>query len=166
MSTGTIVCAVNETAGAGEALRAAAHLARRLNLRLVAAHVVEDVRMSAAARREARAGGMRLVDRVLSEQEVWTADRRVASGDPAEELARIAAEERAEVVVVGSMPNGRRARPPIRSRVATELARVSPVPVMVVPPGVRVMGEVGADSGSEPALQGRTGAAATTPSPA
>lgn len=166
MSTGTIVCAVNETAGAAEALGAAAHLARRLNLRLVAAHVVEDVLMSAAARREARAGGMRLVDRVLAEQEVWTADRRVASGDPAEEIARIAAEERAELVVVGSMPNGRRARPPIRSRVATELARMSPVPVMVVPPGVRILGGAGANSNSQPALPGSTAAAATTPSPA
>jgi nucleotide-binding universal stress UspA family protein len=167
MSTGTIVCAVNETAGAAEALRAAAHLARRLNLRLVAAHVVEDVRMSAAARREARAGGIRLVDRVLAEQEVGTADRRVACGDPAEELARIAAEECAELVVVGSMPNGRRARPPIRSRVATELARMSPIPVMVVPPGVRILGDVGTDSDSEPALPARTAAAvATTPSPA
>lgn len=168
MSTGTIVCAVNETAGAAEGLRAAAHLARRLNLRLVAAHVVEDVRMSAAARREARAGGMRLVDRVLAEQEVWTADRRVASGDPAEELARIAAEERAELVVVGSRPNGRRARPPIRSRVATELARMSPVPVMVVPPGVGILREAGADPGSEPALPETTvtAAVATTPSPA
>jgi nucleotide-binding universal stress UspA family protein len=166
MSTGTIVCAVNETAGAAEALRAAAHLARRLNLRLVAAHVVEDVRMSAAARREARAGGMRLVHRVLTEQQVWTADPRVASGDPAEELARIAAEERAELVVVGSKPNGRRARPPLRSRVATELARMSPVPVMVVPPGVRILGEVAADSDSEPALPERTAAAVTTPGPA
>ena len=166
MSTGTIVCAVNETAGAAEALRAAAHLARRLNLRLVAAHVVEDVLVSAGARREARAGGLRLVDRVLAEQEVWTADRRVASGDPAEEIARIAAEERAEFVVVGSMPNGRRARPPIRSRVATELARMSPVPVMVVPPGVRILGGAGANSNSQPALPGSTAAAATTPSPA
>ncbi len=142
MSIGTIVCAVNETEGAAEALRTAAHLGRRLNMRLVAVHVVEDVPMSPAARREARAGGMRLMDRVLAEQGAWMTDRRVASGDPAEEIARIAGEERAELVVVGSKPNGRQARPPLRSRVATELARMSPVPVVVVPPGVRTPGTV------------------------
>jgi nucleotide-binding universal stress UspA family protein len=152
MSTGTIVCAVNETAGAAEALRAAAHLGRRLNMRLVAVHVVEDVPMSATARREARAGGIRLVNRVLAEQGASTADRRVASGDPAEEIARIAEEERAELVVVGSQPNGRRARPPLRSRVATELAQMSPVPVVVVPPGMRTPGARGADRDSESSL--------------
>ena len=108
MSSGTIICAVNETQGAAEALRTAAHLGRRLNMRLVAVHVVEDVPMSPAARREARAGGMRLVDRVLAEEGARTADRRVASGDPAAEIARIAGEERAELVVVGSKPTAAR----------------------------------------------------------
>lgn len=144
MSRRTIICAVNETQGAGEALRTAAHLARRLNMRLVAVYVVENVPMSPAARREARAGGLRLLDRVLAEQEAWTADRRVSSGDPAEEIARIAGEERAELVVVGSKPNGRQVRPPLRSRVATELPRISPIPVMVVPPGMRAPGTAAA----------------------
>jgi K+-sensing histidine kinase KdpD len=136
MSTGTIVSAVNESAGAAEALRAASRLARRLDMRLVAVHVVEDAPLSPAARREARAGGMRLVDRVLAEQGVTAADRRVAMGDPAEQIGRIAGEERAELVVVGSTPNGRRPRPPLRSRLATELPRVTLVPVVVVPPQV------------------------------
>jgi nucleotide-binding universal stress UspA family protein len=151
MSTGTLICAVNETEGAAEALRTAAHLGRRLNMRLVAVHVVEDVPMSPAARREARAGGLRLVDRVLEEQGAPTAERRVASGDPAEQIARIAGEERAELVVVGSKPNGRRARPPLRSRVATELPQISPIPVLVVPPRVRAPGTA-ADRDSQPSL--------------
>ena len=71
MSTAAIVCAVNETEGAAEALRAATHLGRRPNMRLVAVHVVEDVPMSAGARREARAGGLRLVDRVGNPPQ-WT----------------------------------------------------------------------------------------------
>jgi nucleotide-binding universal stress UspA family protein len=140
MSSGTILCAVNETEGAAEALRAAARLSRRLDMRLVAAYVVEDVALSPAGRREARAGGLRLVDRVLADHGAWTADRRVAAGDPAEQIARIAGEERAELVVVGSAPNGRRARPPLRSRVATELAGMTPIPVVVVPPGRRTPG--------------------------
>jgi K+-sensing histidine kinase KdpD len=134
MTTGTIVCAVNETAGAGEALRAAFRLSGRFGTRLVVVHVVEDLPLSPAARREARAGAMRLVDRVLGEQGVVVADRRVATGDPAEQIGRIADEERAELVVVGSKANGRQARPPLRSRLATELPRMTSVPVVVVPP--------------------------------
>src|SRR6185312_16263860 len=57
MSTATIVCAVNETTGAAEALHAAGRLCERLDVRLVAVHVVEDVPVGPAARREARAGG-------------------------------------------------------------------------------------------------------------
>jgi len=134
MSTATIVCAVNETTGAAEALHAAGRLCERLDVRLVAVHVVEDVPVGPAARREARAGGMRLVDRVLAEQGLPLAERRVAIGDPAEHIGRIAGEERAELVVVGSKPNGRQQRPPLRSRLATELPRITPVPVVVVPP--------------------------------
>src|SRR5690348_18367545 len=83
MSKGTIVCAVNETTGAQEALRAASRLSKRLDMRLVAVHVVEDVPLSPAARREARAGGIRLVERVLEEQGVRVADRRGARRGPA-----------------------------------------------------------------------------------
>ena len=134
MTSGTIVCAVNETPGAHEALRAASRLSERLGMRLVAVHVLEDVPLSAGARRGARAGGMRLVDGVLAEQSLPLAERRVAIGDPAEHIGRIAGEERAELVVVGSKPNGRQQRPPLRSRLATELPRITPVPVVVVPP--------------------------------
>jgi len=134
MRTGTIVCAVNGTTGAAEALRAASRLSGRLRLRLVAVHVIEDVPLSPAARREARAGGIRLVDRLLAEHGVAIADRRVAIGDPAEHIGRIAAEERAELVIVGSKPNSRQPRPPLRSRLSTELPRMTSVPVLVVPP--------------------------------
>ena len=134
MSTGTLVCAVNETTGAEEALRTASRLCERLGMRLVAVHVLEDVPLSPAARREARAGGMRLVDRLLAEQGVRVADRRVAIGDPAEHIGRIAGEERAELILLGSKPNGRKPQPPLRSRLATELPQRTPVPVVVVPP--------------------------------
>jgi K+-sensing histidine kinase KdpD len=154
MSTGTIVCAVNDTTGAAEALGAASRLCGRLGLRLVAVHVLEDVPLSSAARCEARAGGIRLVDRLLAEQGVAIADRRVAIGDPAEHVGRIAGEERAELIVVGSKPNGRRPRPPLRSRLATELPQVTSVPVLVVPP--RLGARASADQPG----------AARTPSPA
>ncbi|HEX3330791.1 MAG TPA: universal stress protein [Gaiellales bacterium] len=134
MSTRTLVCAVNETTGAKEALRTASRLSERLGMRLVAVHVLEDVPLSPAARREARAGGVRLVDRMLAEQGIWGADGRVAIGNPAEHIGRVAREERAELILIGSKPNGRRPRPPLRSRLATELPQRTPVPVVVVPP--------------------------------
>ena len=152
MRRGTIVCAVNETTGGEEALRAASRLSERLDMRLVAVHVVQDVPLSPAARREARAGGMRLVDRVLAEQGVHVADRRVAIGDPAEHIGRIAGEERADLVVLGSRPNGRRHRPPLRSRLATELPRMTTVPVVVVPPQLGVPGSAVADREVEPSI--------------
>jgi nucleotide-binding universal stress UspA family protein len=150
MSKGTIVCAVNETTGAQEALRAASRLSKRLDMRLVAVHVVEDVPLSPAARREARAGGIRLVERVLEEQGVRVADRRVAVGDPAEHIGRIAGEERADLVVVGSKPNSRQSRPPLRSRLATELPQATPIPVVVAPPQLGARGSAVACRGAEP----------------
>jgi K+-sensing histidine kinase KdpD len=149
MSRRTIVCAVNETAGAEEALRAAFRLSERLDMRLVVVHVVEDVPLSPSARREARAGGLRLVDRVLAEQGVAVADRRAAIGNPAEHIGRIAGEERAELVVIGSKTNGRRPHPPLRSRLATELPRMTRVPVVVVPPQLGVRRSAVADRDAE-----------------
>lgn len=52
----------------------------------------------------------------------------------------MAGEERAELIVVGARLNGRQPRPPLRSRVATELVRMTPIPVVVVPPGLRTPG--------------------------
>ncbi len=131
---GTILCAVNDTPGAGAALAVAARLSRRLEMRLVVVHVVEEAALSPAARADAWAGGMRLVDHALAEHGAAFGDRRVVIGDPASEIAQIAREERPELIVVGSKLNGRRWRPPLRSRVATELARISEFPVLVTPP--------------------------------
>lgn len=130
----TVLCAVDDSQGAAAALRVAANLSDVLELRLVVVHVVEDVALSPPARREARAGGQRLVDRVLGENGVHSAEWRVALGDPAREIAEIATYEAPTLVVIGSELSGRRWRPPLRSRLATELARISPAPVVVVPP--------------------------------
>lgn len=151
MRTQAVVCAVNETQGAAEALRTAADLCARLEMRLVAANVVEDVQVSADARREARAGGMRMVDRLLLDQGILLADARVAVGDPAEEIARIASEERAELIIVGSEPNGLQSRPPLRSPVSTELIHLTSIPVVVVPPGAAMPNPHAASSNTESA---------------
>jgi nucleotide-binding universal stress UspA family protein len=121
------------------------------------------VAVSAAARREARAGGLRLLDRVLADEDAQVADRRVTIGDPAEEIARVAAEERAELVVVGAKLNGRQPRPPLRSRVATELVQMTPIPVVVVPPDQRT--GPGARSSGRPGRRGRTDRSLSTMRP-
>jgi nucleotide-binding universal stress UspA family protein len=130
---GSILCAINESAGATGALRVAAQLCDRLELRLVVVHVVEDVPLTPLARREARAGGLRLVERILAEQGVL-AEWHVRIGDPAEEISEIAGHEEPELVITGSKPNGRRLRPPLRSRLAVELEHMCSAPVVVVPP--------------------------------
>jgi nucleotide-binding universal stress UspA family protein len=86
--------------------------------------------LTVAQRRE---GGNRLLDRTR-EHHVG-AERRLEVGEPAETLARIASEEAAALIVVGS--RRRRWRRQLRSRLAAELAATAPCPVVVVPPAER-----------------------------
>jgi nucleotide-binding universal stress UspA family protein len=131
---GPILCAINESDGATRALAVAEQLRDRLGLRLVVVHVVEDVRLTPAARREARAGGLRLVERMLAEQGVVHAECHVRIGDPAEDISEITAIEEPELVIIGSNPNGEPVAPPLRPRLAVELEHMSNAPVVVAPP--------------------------------
>jgi nucleotide-binding universal stress UspA family protein len=62
-----------------------------------------------------------------------SADCRDAVGERAESLARIAAEEAADLIVVGSRTRGR-FRSGLRSTLAAELENQTPVPVVIAPP--------------------------------
>lgn len=112
---GTIVCGVTGTAAARDAAELAAALAARLGLRLVLVHVsphgVADVPATAE-------------------------DVRVIRGRPAQALAEVAAEEGADVIVVGSRTGGL-GRRLLRSGLARELEAATPVPVLVAPPSTR-----------------------------
>jgi nucleotide-binding universal stress UspA family protein len=137
MSSGTIVCAVDATPEAEIAAGAAVRLAARLDLRLVLAHVVEALEPEeaadghGAAARRAAAEARRLLAHVAAAAGAGEADVRVEFGDRAERLAEIAAEEAAELVVLGE----RRQR--LLSRVGYALASVlaasAACPVVVVP---------------------------------
>jgi hypothetical protein len=59
---------------------------------------------------------------------------RVEVGHPAARLAEVIDEERAELVVIGSERHGRRRRPTVRARLATELGERTSVPVLVAAP--------------------------------
>jgi nucleotide-binding universal stress UspA family protein len=134
----TIVCAVDDSPGAIEALRVAGALSAGFDVRLVLAHAAggwagpggESLSMA-----QALEGGRRLVARVAREHKL-KAEQRVEVGEPAGALSRIAAEEAATVIVVGSRRQGRR-RPKLRSALAPELAATAPCPVVVVPPPPR-----------------------------
>ena len=63
------------------------------------------------------------------------AERRVAVGEPAALLGQIAAEEAADIIVVGAPVRGWRNR--LESRLADELSAETPVPVLIAPPRIR-----------------------------
>jgi nucleotide-binding universal stress UspA family protein len=64
------------------------------------------------------------------------AERRVAVGDGPSLLGRIAAEEAADLIVVGAKTRGRLRRG-LESRLADELETETPVPVLIAPPRLR-----------------------------
>ena len=136
----TIVCAVDESPGAAEAIEVAAGLSKRLRLRLVLAHVVDGHRRTNGADTgsvQAHRAGQRLLERIARKHNLESAaDRRAEVGDCASELSRIAGEEAAVVIVVGSRGRYRRGRGRM-SRLSAELRSTAPCPVVVVPPRSR-----------------------------
>jgi nucleotide-binding universal stress UspA family protein len=136
----TIMCAVDESAGAVEAIAVAAGLSKGLGLRLVLAHVVDGDRRTHGAdigRVQAQRAGQRLLERIVRAHLLESAvDRRAEVGHLASELSRIAGEEAAVVIVVGSRVRYRRGHGRL-SRLSEELRTTAPCPVVVVPPPPR-----------------------------
>jgi nucleotide-binding universal stress UspA family protein len=134
----TIVCGVDDSPGAIEAVRVARILSADFDVRLVLAHVAGGWASDAGeslTTNQARQGGNRLLEDAAREHGL-DAERRVEIGVPAEALARIAVEEGATLIVVGSRRKGWR-RPRICGGVAGDLAVTAPCPVVVVPPPAR-----------------------------
>jgi nucleotide-binding universal stress UspA family protein len=65
-----------------------------------------------------------------------TAERRSSVGDRAALLGQIAAEEAADVILVGSRVRGWRGRG-LQSSLAEELKATTPVPIVIAPPSSR-----------------------------
>ena len=139
---GTIICGVTDTEAGRGALALGAQVSDRLGLRLVLAHVADglpprvngDENVTTRARRE---GAARLVARLAAEHGVaGRAELRSAVGDPAALLGQIAAEEAADLIVIGALARGRLRRR-VESRLADELQTEAPVPVLIAPPRVR-----------------------------
>jgi nucleotide-binding universal stress UspA family protein len=137
---GTLVCAVTEDEEAADALALGAELSERLGLRLVLAHAVEGInamehgdRDESVTIRADRQGAEQRLARLAAEHGVADrAEKRVAVGDSAALIGRIAAEEAADVIVVGAPARGWRRR--LDSRLAADLETETPVPVLIAPP--------------------------------
>lgn len=139
---GTILCWVQDSVHGRAALKAAADLSDRLQMRLVLAHVtdgvaavdVNDAGENAATMRQRREAS-RLVARLAAEHGLSDrAEHRSAVGDPAALLGQIAAEEGVDLIVVGAPAGERRLRRSSESRLVEHLESATTVPVLFVPP--------------------------------
>jgi nucleotide-binding universal stress UspA family protein len=108
---GTIVCVIDDLEAANAALQVARRLADRFDARILLVSVAQDTGTGSRAGQE---------------------EQRVARGDPAEAVARIATDEAADLIVVGSR-RGLRAGT-LRSVLADDLAATARCPVVVAPP--------------------------------
>jgi len=137
----TIICAVDGSPGGVQALRVASQMSDAFGLRLVLAHVAAGQRSI-----DGRTGGDKLgrqaAEHVL-EQAAHAAgvgsdaDRRAEAGERGSTLARVAAEEAAAVLVLGSRTQGHARRRRLLGSLAGELNATAPCPVLVVPPPAR-----------------------------
>jgi nucleotide-binding universal stress UspA family protein len=152
---GTMVCGVSESSEGRAAVELGVDLSERLGLRLVLAHVVEgsyphDLEQDgpeSVARKGDRIQAERLLAVLAKEYGVAaTAVCRSAVGDRAELLGQIAAEEAADVIVVGSRVRGWRGRG-LESSLAEELKGATKVPVLIAPPRAQARPRLPATNG-------------------
>jgi nucleotide-binding universal stress UspA family protein len=139
---GTLVCAVTGGDESNHAVELGLELSARLGLRLVLAHAVhraDDGRDDRTARHNSGTDYERaqhwLAQLAQKHGVIDLAERRVALGDPAVLLGRIAAEEAADVVVVGAGVRGWRQA--LDLGLAGELETETRAPVIVAVPRKR-----------------------------
>jgi nucleotide-binding universal stress UspA family protein len=153
---GTMVCGVSDSNEGRAAVELGVDLSERLGLRLVLAHVVErfypcDVNEDgpeSVAREDDRIQAERLIAKLAEEYGVAaTAECRSAVGDRGTLLGQIAAEEAADVIVVGSRARGWRRRG-LESSLADELKAATQVPVLIAPPRAQARTRMPATNGA------------------
>jgi nucleotide-binding universal stress UspA family protein len=142
---GTLVCGLTDGEDAVGTVGLAVELTQRLGMRLVLAHVAEgfapnvdgvNVEESVTTKGN-RVGAERLLGQLAAEHGVAeTAERRTAVGQPATLLSQIAAEEAADLILLGSRERGWPRRG-LESRLAAQLEAETPVPILIAPPRTR-----------------------------
>lgn len=141
----TIICAVDGTADSAIALEAASLIAERSEAALVVANV-QTVNPIAKRSEQISAGHGIASEVVERHAHVDQAEVVALVGDPAIEIAGLAAERQASMIVVGARPKGRGGSM-FRSRLQHELAEMAGVPV-VIAPSVPQVTTAGADHAS------------------
>lgn len=155
---GTIVCGVTDCEEGRAAVEMAVELSQRFGLRLVLAHVPEgfasidgaeaDHDNESVTLKANRRGGEVLLARLAREYGIGdSAECRVAVGDPALLVGQIAAEEAADVILVGSRAR-RWPRRGLDSRLAEGLESETPVPILIAPPATGRRRRAAAASGA------------------
>jgi nucleotide-binding universal stress UspA family protein len=141
----TIVCGLDGSAAAINALHSAAELARGLDGRLLALHVraatptqlapsIGGSRQPFVEPLDAARAAVAIVERPVADLGPGVPTTiRIDAGNPATRLARVAAEPGHGIVVVGSHRHGL-LRSALLGSVSLRLAATAPVPVMIVPP--------------------------------
>ena len=133
----TIVCGIDGSPGARSALRVATELAGALHLRVVAVHVMDalgDQKLDEPpVILRLRGSAERLLANVLYDEELLgRVDWRAEVGNVAEQLATVAADEQALLILLGARSK-ETARPFLRRRLAEQIVTTSSIPVVVVP---------------------------------
>jgi nucleotide-binding universal stress UspA family protein len=140
---GSIICGVDGSNESRLALRVAAQLSGQLGLGLIVAHVSQAAVfapahgstpvMTTPTDADVRAGE-KLLEQLALDEGLTDATLRPLYGLPAERLADLGDEERAEFIVVGSRGRGA-FRAAFLGSVSRDLIGVARCPVLVVPPG-------------------------------
>jgi nucleotide-binding universal stress UspA family protein len=135
---GTIVCGVADAERGRDAAELAGALGARLGSRLVLVSVVDEVppgTHESLTARQRQTGAERVLT-TLARDAGGETETRVVVGGRAEALAQVAADEGADLIVLGSRAAGFGSRK-LRCTLAGELEAVTPVPVLVAPPSTR-----------------------------
>jgi nucleotide-binding universal stress UspA family protein len=137
---GTIICTIDDSEGVEAAIQVTRRLAERFDARMLLVSIADGLRAGTGTGEgvtatQARAGAIRRLNRLVAEHDLAGEEHRVAAGDPAEAVAVIAAEEAADLIVVGAR-RGLLGRT-LRSSLARELAATASCPVVVAPPESR-----------------------------
>jgi len=151
---GTVICGVSEAAEGRVAAELARALGARLGLRLVLVHVIDGVPAGtheSLTVRQRQTGAETILNDIAREIGNGT-ERRIVLGERAEALAQVAAEEGADLIVLGSRAAGLGSRK-LRCGLARELEAATPVPVVVVPPATRTRSARRLGVAAEPATR-------------
>jgi len=139
----TLICAIDDSDRAYEAVSVACDLAQRLDLPLMLAHVVEEPlgypfgesEEMESERRQRLARGTELLHHVATTLDLPSdVEMRTESGEPSAMLQTLAEEERAALLVVASRGRGR-IRSALFGSVSGHLIDGLPCPMLVVTPG-------------------------------